>query len=211
MMAKRLGSPTAPPSADGEQPPPTSTGVGVPAGFVVDRGTGVAVGAGIVGVGGAGVAVGTGIVRAGGTGVAVGARIAGVGGAGVAVGTGIVGAGGTGVNVGAGIVGRGGASVGTAGFTVTVKFADPSCPAASIAVHMTVVSPKGNVKPEVGMQVAGTAPSTLSVALEENVWIAPLGPVATSVTGGGTVTVGGAASEISGLILRMRLFPRSAT
>ena len=49
--------------------------------------------------------------------------------------------------------------------TVTVKLAVAELPAASAAVHVTVVVPIGKVVPDAGAQVTGTAPSTLPVAV----------------------------------------------
>ena len=49
--------------------------------------------------------------------------------------------------------------------TVTVKLAVPEFPAASVAVHVTVVVPSGNVEPEDGEQVGPEVTPTLSVAL----------------------------------------------
>jgi hypothetical protein len=48
-----------------------------------------------------------------------------------------------------------GASVST---TVTVKLALDLLPDASVAVHVTVVVPNGNVEPEAGLQVTGSDP-----------------------------------------------------
>jgi hypothetical protein len=47
---------------------------------------------------------------------------------------------------------------------VTVNEAEPVLPCASVAVHVTVVTPSGNVEPLAGAQVTGTTPSMLSVA-----------------------------------------------
>ena len=79
--------------------------------------------------------------------------------------------------------------------TVTVEDAEPTLPAASVAVHLTTVVPSGKVEPESGEQVGVNDPLTMSVADGEKVAIAPLGPVA-SRTGGSPdiVTTGGVVS-----------------
>jgi hypothetical protein len=48
--------------------------------------------------------------------------------------------------------------------TVTVNEAEPVLPCVSIAVHVIVVVPSGNVEPLAGLQLTGRAPSMLSVA-----------------------------------------------
>jgi hypothetical protein len=62
--------------------------------------------------------------------------------------------------------------------------------AASVAVQETVVIPSGKVAPEGGLQETVGEGSIVSVALTENVTLAPPGPVAFAVIGAGTVTVG---------------------
>ena len=57
--------------------------------------------------------------------------------------------------------------------TVIVKFAVPTFPFASSAVHVIVVIPTGNVEPEAWLHVGSTVTPTLSVALTENVATAP--------------------------------------
>jgi len=42
-----------------------------------------------------------------------------------------------------------------------------------VAVHSTVVSPKANGEPDAGVQVTGTVPSVLSVAVAMKVAVAP--------------------------------------
>jgi hypothetical protein len=74
--------------------------------------------------------------------------------------------------------------------TVTVNEAAPVLPRASVAVHVTVVEPSGNVAPLAGVQVAATAPSTTSLAVALYVTIAPVAPVASTVALAGTVTTG---------------------
>jgi hypothetical protein len=48
--------------------------------------------------------------------------------------------------------------------TVTVNEAEPLLPCVSVAEHMTVVVPSGNIEPLAGVQFTGRAPSTPSVA-----------------------------------------------
>jgi acyl dehydratase len=74
--------------------------------------------------------------------------------------------------------------------TVTVKLLVPTFPRPSVAVHVTVVAPNGNVAPLAGEQVVAMAPSMLSVADVLNVTVAPAGPVASALTFTGTVTMG---------------------
>ena len=54
-------------------------------------------------------------------------------------------------------------SDGASKLTVTVKLIVPTFPAASLAVHVTVVVPIGNKKPEDGEQVGPEVTPTLSV------------------------------------------------
>ena len=51
-----------------------------------------------------------------------------------------------------------------AAFTVTLKLALPVFPAASVAVHVTVVTPTGNVLPDTGAQPGSGRRSTSSTA-----------------------------------------------
>src|SRR5262245_16934406 len=53
--------------------------------------------------------------------------------------------------------------------TVTVNDAVPVLPCASVALHVTAVTPNGNVSPLAGVQVVASVPSTLSVADATNV------------------------------------------
>ena len=62
--------------------------------------------------------------------------------------------------------------------TVTTKLAEPRFPAASVARHVTVVTPIANVEPLTGEHAAFVEPSTLSSALAENENFAPAGVVA---------------------------------
>ena len=48
---------------------------------------------------------------------------------------------------------------------VTVKLVVPVFPAASVAVHVTVVTPIGNMVPEAGSHVGPLVTATLSVAV----------------------------------------------
>jgi len=79
--------------------------------------------------------------------------------------------------------------------TVTVKdFAVALFPCRSLAVHVTVVAPNGNVAPLDGVQLTVTLLSKLSVADAMNVNGAPLGPVASTVAFAGTVITGAVVS-----------------
>jgi hypothetical protein len=78
--------------------------------------------------------------------------------------------------------------------TVTVNDAVPVLPAASVAEQLTVVVVIGKVEPEAGVHVAGTVPSTLSVAVTVKVTILPADEVASAVIGDGTVRTGGVVS-----------------
>ena len=49
--------------------------------------------------------------------------------------------------------------------TVTVNVAVAVLPAVSVAVHVTVVAAIGNVEPDAGTHVTGTAPDTRSIAV----------------------------------------------
>ena len=78
--------------------------------------------------------------------------------------------------------------------TVTVNDFAEVLPAASLAVHVTVVAPIGNVEPEAGVHVGPLVTPTLSVAVTVNVTRAPEALVACTVIGDGTVIVGGVVS-----------------
>src|SRR6266550_7138745 len=58
--------------------------------------------------------------------------------------------------------------------TVTVNNADPLLLRASVAVHVTVVAPSGNVDPLAGVQLTATLPSMVSVADAPKVYAAPV-------------------------------------
>lgn len=75
--------------------------------------------------------------------------------------------------------------------TVTVNDAVPVLPAASVAVHVTVVVvPIENIEPDSGVQVTPTGPSTLSSADTSYRTTAPSALVASSVISSGTVITG---------------------
>jgi len=80
--------------------------------------------------------------------------------------------------------------------TVTVEDAKPRLPTASVAVQVAVVVPNGKIAPEAGEQVVGRDPLTISVAVAENVATAPVGPVASRITGNPDIdTSGGVVSR----------------
>src|SRR5712664_1573439 len=74
--------------------------------------------------------------------------------------------------------------------TVTVNVFVPTLPCASVALHVTVVAPNGNVAPLAGVQLVATAPSNVSVAEAVKVNTAPAALVASTVAFAGTVTTG---------------------
>jgi len=78
--------------------------------------------------------------------------------------------------------------------TVTVNEAVPVLPAASLAVHVTVVIPIANVEPEAGVQVGPLVTPMLSVAVTAYVTTAPEELVDCTVMFDGTVIVGGVVS-----------------
>src|SRR5262245_37063456 len=91
----------------------------------------------------------------------------------------------------AGTVITGGVVSGTTSVIVTVKDAVPVFPCASVAEHVSVVVPTGNLSPELsGEQVAVSGPSTLSVAVTVKVSTFPVGSAVESVMSLGTVTTG---------------------
>src|SRR3954469_10281484 len=67
-------------------------------------------------------------------------------------------------------------------------------PAASVAEHVTVVVPTGNVLPEAGSQVTGTEPSTASLAVAVKLTAAPVADVASAVMSAGSVRSGAVVS-----------------
>ena len=79
--------------------------------------------------------------------------------------------------------------------TVTVKNPDPVLPWASVAEHVIVVTPTGNVSPDRWSHGAASGPSTASSAVASaNVATAPAGLVASTTTSAGGVTTGAVAS-----------------
>src|SRR5439155_5785705 len=74
--------------------------------------------------------------------------------------------------------------------TVTVNDAPPLFVLVSAAVHVTVVTPRGNVEPLAGVQLTARGPSTTSVADAVKVKAAPVVVVASTVAFAGTVTTG---------------------
>jgi hypothetical protein len=94
--------------------------------------------------------------------------------------------------------------------TVTVNDAARLLPRASIAVHVTVVVPSGNVDPLTGVQVTGTSPSTASVAEEVKLNAAPVAPVASTLAFAGTVTFGAVVSVTVTVKEAARLLPRAS-
>ena len=74
-----------------------------------------------------------------------------------------------------------------AGVIVTVNEPDASFPAASAAVHPTVVTPTGNVLPDAGAHASDVTP-TRSAAVAANVTTAPAAPVAGCVMAAGSVS-----------------------
>src|ERR687887_64322 len=81
-------------------------------------------------------------------------------------------------------------------FTVTLKSALPVFWCESVAVQVTFVVPRGKVLPEAGLQVTGSGPSTLSVALAEKVTIPPPVDSVSAEKSPGTDTTGGVVSLI---------------
>jgi hypothetical protein len=81
--------------------------------------------------------------------------------------------------------------------TVKVKLAVPTFPAASVAVHVTVVLPIGKLEPEDGEQVGPEVTPTLSVAVGVNSIILPAGlEVEFVMSVRNTFTVGGVVSLV---------------
>ena len=80
--------------------------------------------------------------------------------------------------------------------TFTGKLALATLPLVSAAVQVTVVVPRANSDPLVGLQLGVSAPSALSLAVTANVPIAPPGTVVVRFIGPGT-TMTGAVLSIS--------------
>src|SRR2546427_10028723 len=74
--------------------------------------------------------------------------------------------------------------------TVTVNVFVPTFAWMSVAVHVIVVAPNGNVDPLVGVQLVATTPSRRSVADAVKLKIAPAALVASTVAFAGTATTG---------------------
>jgi hypothetical protein len=79
--------------------------------------------------------------------------------------------------------------------TVTFSVAVPRLPCVSVAEHVTVVVPIGNVLPDAGLQETGRSPSALSVANVLNSTTAPFSELAAAVTSPEVVMTGGAMSS----------------
>jgi hypothetical protein len=79
---------------------------------------------------------------------------------------------------------------------VTVKDAEAELPCASVALHVTVVGFPfaGKLVPDAGLQLTGTEPSRLSVAVALYVMALPPGSVVESLMFAGTVTTGSVVS-----------------
>jgi hypothetical protein len=79
--------------------------------------------------------------------------------------------------------------------TVTVNEQLPSLPAASVALHVTVVVPTGNEEPDAGSHVTAPTPGQLSVAVAVYVALAAQSPLgATRFMFAGQVTTGSCSS-----------------
>ena len=78
--------------------------------------------------------------------------------------------------------------------TVTEKVALAALPALSTLVQVTVVTPMGNVLPEGGVHVAGSAPDTASLADAVKFTTAPEALLACTMMFPGTVSAGGVVS-----------------
>src|SRR5436309_11830887 len=79
--------------------------------------------------------------------------------------------------------------------TVTVNEPCAVLLCASVAVHCTVVVPRGNVDPDAGLQVTATEPSTISAEVALKLTAAPPGPVASAVRLAGSESTGGVVSR----------------
>src|SRR5260370_23716562 len=99
---------------------------------------------------------------------------------------------------------------GVVSITVTVKVPFAWLPCVSVAVHVTVVGPIGNVAPETGAQ-ANVAASSGSVALTAYVTTAPLALVATAVMLVGRLRVGAVLSSTTTVALALPVLPAPAT
>ena len=79
---------------------------------------------------------------------------------------------------------------------MTWKLALPVFPCVSVALHVTVVVPIGNVLPEDGLQLGVSEPSRLSVAVALKLTEVPPGFPVLVVMSLGTLTTGGVVSLI---------------
>ena len=80
-------------------------------------------------------------------------------------------------------------------------------PLSSCAEQLTVVTPNGNVLPEAGVQEIIGVVSKTSVAAAVNVYVAPVGPVASIVALPGTVKVGASVSCTVTIKVLLPVFP----
>ena len=92
--------------------------------------------------------------------------------------------------------------------TVTVNVLLELFACASVAEHVTVVTPKWNVEPLAGVHATATGPSKTSVAEAVNVNGAPAGLVASTLAFAGTVTAGPLVSDTVTVNDALRLLPR---
>ena len=81
--------------------------------------------------------------------------------------------------------------------TIAGNAADPTFPAASVAVQVTVVVPSGRNDPDAGLQSVVTAPSVSSVADAAKVTVAPAAVAAWAHASVGTLTTGGVVSPVT--------------
>src|SRR5260370_33852744 len=98
---------------------------------------------------------------------------------------------------------------GVVSITVTVKVPFAVLPCVSVAVHVTVVGPIGNVAPETGAQ-ANVAASSGSVALTTYVTAAPLALVATAGVFAGRLRGGAGLSSAATVAGGVPLLPAPA-
>ena len=94
--------------------------------------------------------------------------------------------------------------------TVTLKLPVAEFPFVSVAEQLTVVVVTANVLPEVGEQLTETEPSTISVAVAENVTAAPDELVASVVMLAGSVKLGTVVSCTVTLKLPVAVLPRES-
>jgi hypothetical protein len=94
--------------------------------------------------------------------------------------------------------------------TVTLNVRVAELPAASDAVHVTVVTPSGNVDPDAGVQLGVIDPETASDAEAENVTTTPPAPAAAAVMSPGIVIVGAVVSETTTWKSALPAFPAAS-